>query len=110
MVDTTSSLSCLLLLATLPLMGQSQTAICAKGNSICIPKGRSAVACTESLLPEHCPTDYSKFDLPNETMTEVNVGIDIKDIPKIADKEFSVTLNAFFVVRWKDERLVIDQV
>merc|ERR1711953_1396764 len=42
-------------------------------------------------------------------MTEVNVGIDIKDIPKIADKEFSVTLNAFFVVRWKDERLVIDQ-
>ena len=31
-------------------------------------------------------------------MTEVNVGIDIKDIPKIADKEFSVTLNAFFVV------------
>ena len=40
----------------------------------------------------------------------MNVGIDIKDIPKIADKEFSVTLNAFFVVRWKDERLVIDQV
>ena len=32
-----------------------------------------------------------------------------QDIPKIADKEFSVTLNAFFVVRWKDERLVIDQ-
>lgn len=61
-------------------------------------------------LPEHCPAEYSKFDLPNETMTEVNVGIDIKDIPKIADKEFSVTLNAFFVVRWKDERLVIDQV
>ena len=28
----------------------------------------------------------------------MNVGIDIKDIPKIADKEFSVTLNAFFVV------------
>ena len=48
--------------------------------------------------------------MPNETQTVVNVGIDIKDIPKIADKEFSVTLNAFFVVRWKDERLVIDQV
>ena len=108
MVASTSCLSCLLLLATLPLLGQSQTAICAKGNSICIPKGRSVVG--KSSLPEHCPTDYSKFDLPNETMTEVNVGIDIKDIPKIADKEFSVTLNAFFVVRWKDERLVIDQV
>ena len=75
----------------IPPLGQSQSTICAKGNSICIPR------------------DYSKFDLPNETKTIVNVGIDIKDIPKIADKEFSVTLNAFFVVRWKDERLVIDQ-
>ena len=68
-----------------------QTTICAKGNSICIPK------------------NYSKFDLPNETQTTVSVGIDIKDIPKIDDKEFSVTLNAFFLVRWKDKRLVIDQ-
>ena len=39
----------------------------------------------------------------------VNVGIDIKDIPKIDDKDFSVTLNAFFVVQWTDERLMIDQ-
>ena len=68
-----------------------QTSICAKGNSICIPQ------------------NYSKFDLPNETQTTVSVGIDIKDIPKIDDKDFSVTLNAFFVVRWKDSRLVIDQ-
>ena len=82
--------------------------ICAKGNSICIPD------------------NYSKFDLPNETQTTVSVGIDIKvfnlnsqslmhhvifpqDIPKIDDKDFSVTLNAFFVVRWTDTRLVIDQ-
>ena len=39
----------------------------------------------------------------------VNVGVDIKDIPKIDDKDFSVTLNAFFVVQWTDERLIIDQ-
>ena len=39
-----------------------------QGNSICIP------------------TNYSKFDLPNETQTTVSVGIDIKDIPKIDDK------------------------
>ena len=38
----------------------------------------------------------------------VNVGIDIKDIPKISDKDFSVTLNAFFVVRWREGRLMID--
>lgn len=68
-----------------------RASICAKGNSICIPD------------------NYSKFDLPNETQTTVSVGIDIKDIPKIDDKDFSVTLNAFFVVRWTDTRLVIDQ-
>ena len=56
--------------------------ICAKGESICIP------------------ANYSKFDLPNEDeQTQVSVGIDIKDIPNINDHEFSVTLNAFFVVR-----------
>ena len=47
--------------------------------------------------------------MPNETQTLVNVGIDIKDIPKIDDQEYSITLNAFFVVRWTDERMIIDQ-
>jgi hypothetical protein len=42
---------------------------CAKGDSICIP------------------VDYSKFDPPNDTITVVNVGIDIKDIPKAAEKD-----------------------
>ncbi len=65
--------------------------VCAKGDAICIP------------------SNYSKFDLPNETQTLVNVGIDIKDIPKIDDQEYSITLNAFFVVRWTDERMIIDQ-
>ena len=79
----------------LPLLpadeGETSFIICAKGNSICIPR------------------NYSKFDLPNEITTTVSVGIDIKDIPKISDKDFSVTLNAFFVVRWMEERLHIDQ-
>ena len=65
--------------------------VCAKGQSICIPK------------------NYTKFDLPNDTLTEVSIGIDIKDIPNINDKDFSVTLNAFFVVQWNDKRFVIDQ-
>ena len=80
-----------LALLSASINARSQLTFCAKGNSICIPQ------------------DYSRFDLPNETQTVVHVGIDIKDIPKIDDKDFSVTLNAFFVVRWKDERLVIDQ-
>ena len=70
---------------------QVRAKVCAKGDAICIP------------------SNYSKFDLPNETMTLVNVGIDIKDIPKIDDQEFSITLNAFFVVRWTDRRMIINQ-
>ena len=63
-------------------MNNKELKICAKGESICIP------------------ANYSKFDLPNEDeTTQVSVGIDIKDIPNINDHEFSVTLNAFFVVR-----------
>ncbi len=34
------------------------------------------------------------------------MGIDIKDIPNINDHEFSVTLNAFFVVRSVHRRLI----
>ena len=37
-------------------------------------------------------------------------GIDIKDIPNVNDRDFSVTLNGFFLVRWRDPRLIIDNV
>lgn len=29
--------------------------------------------------------------------------------PKIDDQEYSITLNAFFVVRWMDKRMLIDK-
>ncbi|XP_023347755.1 glycine receptor subunit alpha-3 [Eurytemora carolleeae] len=48
--------------------------------------------------------------LPNETLTEVNIGIDIKDIPNVNDHDFSVTLNGFFLVRWTDTRLILHDV
>ena len=74
------------------------------------------------------PHGYSKNSLPNNTLTEVSVGessmqfgrhnswnkqlsgIDIKDIPNVNDRDFSVTLNGFFLVRWRDPRLIIDKV
>ena len=37
-------------------------------------------------------------------------GIDIKDIPNINDRDFSITLNGFFLVRWTDSRLLIEDV
>ena len=40
---------------------------------------------------------------------QVNVGIDIMDIQNVDDKQFTVTLNAFFVLRWTDKRILIRQ-
>ena len=37
-------------------------------------------------------------------------GIDIKDIPNVDDHDFSITLNGFFLVRWTDSRLLIEDV
>ena len=54
--------------ALFPSLLQFGSRVCAKGQAICIP------------------SNYSKFDLPNETLTVVHVGIDIKDIPKIDDQ------------------------
>ena len=53
------------------------------------------------------PDDYVKFELPPDTPTTVSIGVDIKDIPKVSDKDFSVTLNAYFIVKWRDPRIIV---
>ena len=46
------------------------------------------------------PENYQKYDLPIMTgPTFVTIGVDIKDIPKVSDQDFSITLNAFFNVK-----------
>ena len=52
--------------------------------------------------------NYSKYDLP-EAKTTVKLGIDVIDIPKIDDNDFTVTLVAFFNLLWTDSRLTIDE-
>ena len=39
--------------------------------------------------------------------TIVTIGVDIKDIPKVSDQDFSITLNAYFNVKWRDPRLLV---
>ena len=74
------------------------------------------------------PHGYSKNSLPNKTQTHINIGkhslhkshcdpfpclppgIDIKDIPNVNDHDFSITINGFFLVRWFDHRLIIEDV
>ena len=54
------------------------------------------------------PKDYMKYELPTEEgATDVWIGVDIKDIPKVNDKDFSITLNAYFIAKWYDKRLEI---
>ena len=55
------------------------------------------------------PVDYMKFELPEEgeRATHVSIGVDIKDIPKVNDKDFSITINAYFIVKWRDQRLIV---
>ena len=56
------------------------------------------------------PEDYIKFELPEEDRaTYVSIGVDIKDIPKVNDKDFSITLNAYFIVKWQDRRLIVQR-
>ena len=72
--------------------GTQGTMLCASGGKrkICIPE------------------DYQKYDLPGTNgPTYVTVGVDIKDIPKVEDKDFSITINAYFMVKWKDTRLIV---
>ena len=56
------------------------------------------------------PGDYVKFELPEEDRaTYVYIGVDIKDIPKVNDKDFSITMNAYFIVKWQDRRLIVEK-
>lgn len=65
--------------------------------------------CTEGEVLQICvPVDYMKFELPEQDeSTFVSIGVDIKDIPKVNDKDFSITINAYFIVKWKDDRLIV---
>jgi len=53
------------------------------------------------------PNDYVKFELPPVQPITISIGVDIKDIPKVSDKDFAITLNAYFIVKWHDSRLIV---
>ena len=51
-----------------------------------------------------------KHHRATRSLSCLNLGIDIKDIPNVNDRDFSITLNGFFLVRWRDPRLIIENV
>ena len=48
--------------------------------------------------------------MPPDQPITVSIGVDIKDIPKVSDTDFTITLNAYFIVKWKDTRLEVDDI
>ena len=53
---------------------------------------------------------FFQFELPPNQPITVSIGIDIKDIPSVSDKDFSITLNAYFIVKWFDSRLLVEDI
>ena len=49
-----------------------------------------------------------QFELPPIQPITVSIGVDIKDIPKVSDTDFAITLNAYFIVKWHDSRLIVE--
>ena len=66
--------------------------LCANRNALCIP------------------SNYSKFELPQENANIIRIGVDIKDITKIDEKESTITMTGYFIVKWIDNRIIFDNV
>jgi len=72
------------------------------------PKGRFC-----SIEGMFCiPGNYSKFNPPlnppGEPPAEVQIGLDNFEILKIDDRDFTIEINAYFIVKWRDKRLEVD--
>ena len=67
--------------------------LCANRNALCIP------------------SNYSKFELPDANRPNtIKIGMDIKDITKIDEKESTITMTGYFIAKWIDNRILFDNV
>ena len=67
----------------------------------------------QELSPKQNPDSHQYWYehwLLSDNCKAFSSGIDIKDIPNVNDRDFSITLNGFFLVRWRDPRLIIENV
>ena len=53
--------------------------------------------------------NYSKFELPiTEGVNKIYVSIDIDEVLRINDKDYSITFATYFNVEWTEHRLFVD--
>lgn len=68
--------------------------------------GRFACGTGETESQACLPEKYSKYDLPNKSgVNEIGVTIDIDEVLRINDKDYSITFACYFNVQWKDKRI-----
>lgn len=54
------------------------------------------------------PKDYSKFDLPvKKGSNNIRVTIDISEVLRINDKDYSITFACYFNVQWQEKRIYL---
>ena len=52
--------------------------------------------------------DYSKFELPNtEGVNDIDISIEIDEVLRINDKDYSITFATYFNVEWTEKRLFV---
>ncbi|QQP40147.1 Gammaaminobutyric acid receptor subunit deltalike, partial [Caligus rogercresseyi] len=52
------------------------------------------------------PRNYSKFDLPiKKGVNHITVSIDIAEVLRINDKDYSITFSGYFNVKWQESRM-----
>jgi len=70
-------------------------------------RGDSGFKCSAGISKSLClPDNYSKFELPYTEQTNViGVSIDIDEVLRINDKDYSITFSTYFNVEWRERRL-----
>ena len=62
---------------------------------------------SDKKTPACLPKEYSKFDLPLKEANKIGVTIDISEVLRINDKDYSITFACYFNVQWKEKRIYL---
>lgn len=71
---------------------------------------KNGFRCNDKLKEQNAclPKDYSKFDLPNKRGgNKILVFIDISEVLRINDKDYSITFACYFNVKWQENRIFL---
>jgi hypothetical protein len=69
------------------------------------------VACGSGIATNVClPKNYSSMDIPiRDGPNKISIQIDISDVLKIDDRDFSITFALYFNVQWREPRLQLNR-